>query len=97
MKIEINNNYEVISERIVDKELDLLEELTIYLEKTFSEYKYVDKEDIYDEIYYFIGVKNSDSTFENDSDYVNYLDDSSILSITNMDELIDYFSYLLKD
>ena len=97
MKIEINNIYEVTSERTVDKELDLLEELTIYLEKTFSKYKYVDEENIYDEIYYFIGVENFDSTFENDSDYVNYLDDSSILSITNMDELIDYFSYLLKD
>lgn len=96
MNIEITHRYDIPTRIKINKTLNL-ENLKENIENYFDNWNVVDEDNISEYITDYVNWDNFGKCFNNEDDFNNYIEDSSNITINNLDYLIKYFSYLIKE
>lgn len=95
MNINITNTYSLETQFIYDNKIDKIKDLKNYLEDTFLHHGIVNVLDIKIAIDEYVNWEiYEDCIYYKHNDMI--VGDSDNIIVNNMDELIEYFSYLLK-
>ena len=96
MNVEITHCYDISTKIITNKILNL-RYLKEDIENYFENWNEVRKNSILNYITEYVTWNNFEACFNSEEDFENYLEDSSEIAINNLNELVEHFSYLIKN